>query len=184
MFNFTIKQNVKENMKSELAGFLLLIKEKSDIIYLSFFFEIVHITTILSDKVEWRECRKGRWWLNQWTSSLCHRMHVILLTWRVYSGYRRGRDTRACQKQLFPSARSNPRACYAKVEACYTRCCILAHLILTLPMRFGPISVMSSLLASDAGRLCKSFVSICVSSPCLGEINSTYKRWEYFYSFI
>lgn len=29
--------------------------------------------------------------------------------------------------QLFPSARSKPRACYAKLEACNARCRILAH---------------------------------------------------------
>lgn len=33
----------------------------------------------------------------------------------------------ACSLQLFPSAHSKPRACYAKLEACNARCRILAH---------------------------------------------------------
>lgn len=39
----------------------------------------------------------------------------------------RGRHIWACSQQLFPSAHSKPRACYAKLEACSARCRILAH---------------------------------------------------------
>lgn len=45
-------------------------------------------------------------------------------------GYARSppkRHIRAGSLQVFPSAHSKPRACYAKLEACNARCRILAH---------------------------------------------------------